>query len=347
MSSMNAVQYTEVGATPQVVEIPIPEPGPGQVLLRVLAAGMCHSDITVMSWPAEDLPYPMPLTLGHEGVGEIAALGPGVRTSSEGDRVAVYGPWGCGVCHKCAAGKENYCPRAADLGIMPPGLGAPGAMAEYMIVDDPRHVVPLRGLDPVAAAPLTDAGLTPYHAIKRSLPKLVAGSTAVVIGAGGLGHLGVQLLREMTPAQVIALDVADRALELATDVGAHHALRSHESAPQQVLELTGGLGAEVVLDFVGAEPTVSIAGRCVGVEGDVTIVGVAGGRLPVGFGSLPFEVSVAAPYWGGRDELIEVLELARSGALTVHTETYRIDEAPQAYERLRRGEITGRAVIVP
>lgn len=347
MSSMNAVQYTEIGGKPQVVEIPIPEPGPGQVLLRVLAAGMCHSDITVMSWPAEDLPYPMPLTLGHEGVGEIAALGPGVRTLSEGDQVAVYGPWGCGVCHKCAAGKENYCPRAADLGIMPPGLGSPGAMAEYMLVDDPRHVVPLRGLDPVAAAPLTDAGLTPYHAIKRSLPKLVAGSTAVVIGTGGLGHLGVQLLREMTPAQVIALDVAERALELASDVGAHHGLRSDESAPAKVLELTGGLGAEVVLDFVGAEPTVSIAGRCVGVEGDVTIVGVAGGRLPVGFGSLPFEVSVAAPYWGGRDELIEVLELARSGALTVHTETYGIDEAPQAYERLRRGEITGRAVIVP
>ncbi|RKT84326.1 alcohol dehydrogenase, propanol-preferring [Saccharopolyspora antimicrobica] len=344
---MKAVQYQRVGERPVVVEVPRPEPGPGQVLLQVTAAGMCHSDIEVMSWPADVLPFELPLTLGHEGVGTVAALGPGVRGVSEGESVAVYGPWGCGVCRNCAQGKENYCTRAGELGIRPPGLGAPGAMAEYLLVDDVRHLVPLDGLDPVQAAPLTDAGLTPYHAIKRSVPKLVGGSTAVVIGAGGLGHLAVQILRATTGARVIALDVADERLELAREVGAHDVARSDESAPERIRELTDGLGADVVLDFVGIAPTVKLAAQSVAIEGDITIVGIAGAPLPVGFGLLPHEVSVASPYWGSRAELIEVLDLARSGALRAHVETFGLDETPEVYERFHAGEITGRAVIVP
>ncbi|MFF5405010.1 NAD(P)-dependent alcohol dehydrogenase [Streptomyces misionensis] len=344
---MKALQYRTVGAAPEVVTVPDPEPGPGQVLLKVTAAGVCHSDIAVMSWPAENFPYPLPLTLGHEGVGTVAALGAGVTGLGEGDAVAVYGPWGCGNCAKCAEGKENYCLRAAELGIMPPGLGSPGSMAEYMIVDDPRHLVPLEGLDPVAAVPLTDAGLTPYHAIKRSLPKLVAGSTAVVIGTGGLGHVAIQLLRAMTPARVIALDVTEDKLELARSVGAHEAVLSDAQAAGKVRDLTSGTGAQAVFDFVGVEPTVRTAAAVAGVEADVTIVGIGGAALPVGFGLLPFEVSVTAPYWGTRAELIEVLALARSGAVSVHTETFSLDDAPIAYERLHAGTINGRAVILP
>ncbi|MCX5335558.1 MULTISPECIES: NAD(P)-dependent alcohol dehydrogenase [unclassified Streptomyces] len=344
---MKALQYRTIGAPPEVVTVPDPEPGPGQVLLKVTAAGVCHSDIAVMSWPAEAFPYALPLTLGHEGVGTVAALGAGVTGVREGDSVAVYGPWGCGACAKCAEGKENYCLRADELGIRPPGLGAPGAMAEYLLVDDPRHLVPLDGLDPVAAVPLTDAGLTPYHAIKRSLPKLVPGSTAVVIGTGGLGHVAIQLLRALTPARVIALDVSEDKLRLAREVGAHEAVLSDARAADAVRGLTGGLGAEAVFDFVGAEPTVRTSGAVAAVEGDVSIVGIGGGALPVGFGLLPFEVSVSAPYWGSRGELIEVLALARAGAVSVHTETFSLDEAPLAYERLHAGKINGRAVIVP
>ncbi|WP_419994721.1 NAD(P)-dependent alcohol dehydrogenase [Streptomyces boninensis] len=344
---MKALQYRTIGAAPEVVTVPDPEPGPGQVLLKVTAAGVCHSDIAVMSWPAESFPYELPLTLGHEGVGTVAALGAGVTGLSEGDAVAVYGPWGCGTCANCAAGKENYCLRADELGIRPPGLGAPGAIAEYLLVDDSRHLVPLDGLDPVAAVPLTDAGLTPYHAIKRSLPKLLPGSTAVVIGTGGLGHVAIQLLRAMTAARVIALDVTEEKLALAREVGAHETVISDAGAADKVRELTGGRGAQAVFDFVGAPPTVATAGAAAGVEGDVTIVGIGGGELPVGFGGLPFEVSVTAPYWGSRGELIEVLDLARAGAVSVHTETFSLDEAPEAYERLHAGKITGRAVILP
>ncbi|NYI05531.1 NAD(P)-dependent alcohol dehydrogenase [Allostreptomyces psammosilenae] len=344
---MKALQYRTIGAAPEVVTVPDPEPGPGQIVLRVTAAGVCHSDIAVMSWPAEGFPYPLPLTLGHEGVGTVAALGAGVSGLREGDAVAVYGPWGCGVCAKCAEGKENYCLRAEELGIRPPGLGWPGSMAEYMLVDDARHLVPIDGLDPVATVPLTDAGLTPYHAIKRALPKLLPGSTAVVIGTGGLGHVAIQLLRAMTAARVIALDVSEEKLELARRVGAHEAVLSDARAAARVRELTGGTGAEAVFDFVGVEPTVRTAGAVAAVEAEISIVGIGGAALPVGFGHLPFEVSVSAPYWGTRGELIEVLSLARTGAVSVHTETFSLDEAPLAYERLHAGEITGRAVILP
>ncbi|KAB8165873.1 alcohol dehydrogenase catalytic domain-containing protein [Streptomyces sp. 3MP-14] len=344
---MKAVQYREIGAAPEVVTVPDPEPGPGQVLLRVAAAGVCHSDIALMSWSAESFPYPLPLTLGHEGAGTVVALGDGVRGVEEGDSVAVYGPQGCGRCVKCARGKENYCLRAAELGIFPPGLGAPGAMAEYLLIDDARFLLPLKGLDPVTTVPLTDAGLTPYHAIRRALPKLVPGSTAVVIGAGGLGHVAIQLLRALTPARVVALDVSEEKLALASSVGAHETVLSDERAAERVRELTGGLGAEGVFDYVGAQPTAALAGSVAAVEADVAIVGLGGGALPVGINTTAFDVAVAAPYWGSRSELAEVLELARAGAVEVRVETYGIDEAPVAYERLHAGKINGRAVIVP
>ncbi|ARQ68309.1 NAD(P)-dependent alcohol dehydrogenase [Streptomyces marincola] len=344
---MKAVQYREIGAAPEVVTVPEPEPGPGQVLLRVAAAGVCHSDIALMSWPADRFPYPLPLTLGHEGAGAVAGLGAGVTGLAEGDLVAVYGPQGCGRCAKCAEGKENYCLRAAELGINPPGLGAPGAMAEYMLVDDARFLVPLDGLDPVTTVPLTDAGLTPYHAIKRSLPKLVPGSTAVVIGAGGLGHVAIQLLRALTPSRVIALDLSEEKLALARTVGAHDTVLSGERAADRVRELTGGRGAQAVFDFVGAGPTAETAGAVASVEADVAIVGLGGGALPVGINTTAFDVAVTAPYWGSRGELREVLDLARDGHIEVHIETYGIDEAPKAYERLHERKVNGRAVILP
>lgn len=344
---MKALQYTTIGQAPEVVEIPKPTIGPGQVLLRVTAGGVCHSDEFIMGLPEDQYTYGLPLTLGHEGAGIIEELGEGVEHLSVGEAVAVYGPWGCGRCKNCAEGKENYCTNAAAEHIYPPGLGAPGSMAEYMVVDDARHLVPLGDLDPVQNVSLTDAGLTPYHAIKRSLPKLGAGSTAVVIGTGGLGHVGIQILRALSGATVIALDVNDEKLALAREVGAHHAILSDASAVDTIKELTGGLGADAVFDFVGIQPTVNIAGAAVAIEGDVTIVGIGGGVLPFGFGAIAYDAAVRTPYWGSRAELIEVLDMARRGQITVEIETYTLDEAPRAYERLAAGQIRGRAVIVP
>ncbi|MFV2175394.1 NAD(P)-dependent alcohol dehydrogenase [Actinomadura sp. LOL_016] len=342
---MRAVQYREVGGSPEVVSVPDPEPGPGEVLLKVSAAGVCHSDIAVMGWTAEQLTFALPLTLGHEGAGTIEAVGDGVRGVSIGESVAVYGPWGCGACVMCSQGKENYCVRADELGIMPPGLGAPGAIAEYLLVDDARHLVPLGDLDPVTNVSLTDAGLTPYHAIKGALAKLVPGSAAVVIGTGGLGHVAIQMLRALTPATVIALDVSEEKLELARTVGAHEVVLSDERAADRVRGMTGGVQA--VFDFVGVPPTVATATSVAAAEAEVVIVGIGGGVAQVGFGAIAFDASVRAPYWGSRSELIEVLELARTGVVDVHVETYSLDEAPKAYERLHAGEVNGRAVILP
>lgn len=345
---MKAVQYREIGSEPVVVEIDKPVPGPGQVLLRVTAAGLCHSDSFVMGLPEEQYTYGLPLTLGHEGAGVVAELGDGVVGVEVGDSVAVYGPWGCGTCRACAAGRENYCPHAAELGITPPGLGAPGAMAEYVLIDDVRHLVPLGDLDPVESVSLTDAGLTPYHAIRSSASALVPGSTALVIGSGGLGHIGIQILKAITPARVIVLDISDEKLALARDVGADEVLRSDDpDVVSRIRELTGGEGAEAVFDFVGAEPTLAIARQAVALDGQVQIVGIGGGVLPTGFFSTPFGASVRAPYWGSRTELMEVLDLARAGLVRVHTERFGIDEAPEAYRRLHDGTVRGRAVVVP
>ncbi len=344
---MKALQYREIGRPPEVVEIPTPEPGPGQVLLKVTAAGVCHSDAFIMSLPAEAYVYGLPLTLGHEGAGVVAAVGAGVTGVTEGEAYAVYGPWGCGRCRACASGAENYCENAAAQGIVPPGLGAPGSMADYLLVASPRHLVPLDGLDPVTSVPLTDAGLTPYHAIKPSLPKLTPGETAVVIGVGGLGHMAVQMLRVLTPATVIALDVDDTKLALAREVGAHHALRSDADAVAAVRELTGGRGAGVVFDLVGAQATADLAAKMAHFASDIVMVGVGPGAVPVGIFTLPFETTVRAPYWGTRPELFEVLDLARAGLIHVETETFALADGPTAYERLHAGTLRGRAVIVP
>ncbi|OQS12792.1 alcohol dehydrogenase [Nocardia donostiensis] len=346
---MKAIQYVRVGEAPELNEIEKPAPGPGQVLLEITAAGVCHSDDFIMNAPADQLGFPLPLTLGHEGAGRIAELGPGVDTVEVGMNVLVYGPWGCGVCWFCSQGVENYCSRAEQLGIFPPGLGAPGAIAEYMVVDSPRHLVPIGELDPIKTVPLTDAGLTPYHAIKLSLPKLVPGANAVVIGAGGLGHVGIQLLRHLTPARVIALDVTEDKLEFAESVGAHEVVLSDENAVANVRKITGSAGAQAVFDFVGYQPTIDTAMGVVGTAGDVTIVGLGDGKAAakVGFWAQPYEVAVRSPYWGTRNELIELVDLAHRGVLDVAVETFDLDNGVEAYRRLAAGNLKGRAVIVP
>jgi propanol-preferring alcohol dehydrogenase len=227
---MKAVQIRAPRTAPEVVSVPQPQPGPGQVLIRVTAAGLCHSDFMLLDMAKSLVQrrFCLPLTLGHEGVGTVAVLGEGVTGLRVGEPVAVYGPWGCGLCRMCASGRENYCTRAVKLGIRPPGLGSPGAMAQYMLVASARHLVPVGDLDPAQVAPLTDAGLTAYHAMARSLPKLTEGSVAVVIGVGGLGHLAIQMLRASTPARVIALDVSESKLQLATEVGAQETVCSDE-----------------------------------------------------------------------------------------------------------------------
>ncbi|MBO0595881.1 NAD(P)-dependent alcohol dehydrogenase [Nesterenkonia sp. E16_7] len=347
---MKALQYVAVGQPPEVREVPTPEPGPGEVRLRITAAGACHSDSFVMGLSAEQYAgfgYPLPMTLGHEGVGVVDALGEGASGVELGEPVAVYGPQGCGRCHSCAAGIENYCPHAAALGITPPGLGKDGVMAEYMIVTDTRLLIPLGGLDPVATVALTDAGLTPYHAIMGSLELLVPGSVAVVIGVGGLGHLAIQLLRTLTSATVIALDISQTKLDFAREFGAHHAFLSDDQAAARVAEAIGAGPVTAVFDFVTTEPVLKIVRSLSGPGTDLVLVGAGAVETTVGLLGQPFGSRIRAPYWGSRPELMEVLELARTGRLSVDTESFSLQQGPEAYRRLHDGELRGRAVVVP
>jgi propanol-preferring alcohol dehydrogenase len=298
-----------------------------------------------MSQPADRLPFELPMTLGHEPVGTVAALGDGVSGFVVGDAVAVYIVWGCGHCVKCRAGQENYCLNAGRHVKTGPGMGYPGALATFMVVDSVRHLVPIGDLDFAHAAPLTDAGMTPYHAITRALGKLVPGSAAIVIGIGGLGHMAVQILRAVSAARVIALDVSNEKLAMARELGAHVALLSDADAVERVRGIVGE-GAQAVFDFVGNDTTVAMAARMVAADGHLALVGMGGGTLRFAFGRLPFGVTADCPFAGTGNDLVEVIALVRAGMIDTHIETFPLDEAPHAYELLHAGKINGRAVVV-
>jgi propanol-preferring alcohol dehydrogenase len=347
---MYALRLPAWKSAPELVEVEDPKPGPGQVVIKIGGAGACHSDLHLMHDFDGGFPWGPPFTLGHENAGWVHELGAGVTGLEVGQPVAVYGPWGCGACPHCLLGIETYCedPMHAPVPGGGGGLGLDGGMAEFMLVPAARFLVPLvDGLSPAAAAPVTDAGLTPYHAVRRSWGKLAPGTTAVVIGAGGLGHLGVQILKATTAARVVVVDEKDDALAMATELGADLTVKPGDDAAANIRDYTHGAGADVVLDFVGADATMALGAAITRQTGDLTIVGIAGGSIPFSFFTVPYEVSIQTTYWGSRPELIEVLDLASRGLITPHYTTFPLSEAAHVYELLARGEVSGRAVIVP
>jgi propanol-preferring alcohol dehydrogenase len=342
---VKAVQLVRWQAEPELREVPVPEPGPGEVLVEIQAAGLCHSDLHIMEWPEGTLPWTVPFTLGHESAGVVAALGPGVTALAEGDPVLVYPSWGCGSCRNCLLGSENRCvERPARPG---GGIGLDGGLAEYLLVPARRLLVPCDGLDPVYTAPLADAALTPYHAIKTSLALLHPGSSVVVIGVGGLGHVAVQLLRVLSATRIVAVDAREAALGLAREAGADAVfLSSPDLEPAEVRAAAGREGASLVLDFVAVDATLRLAASVLGTGGHVTVIGLGGGTFPMASG-LPLEWSVGRISNGTIPELHEVVELARAGAINLEVEQLRLDDALEGYRRLRAGEVVGRAVVVP
>jgi propanol-preferring alcohol dehydrogenase len=348
-SGMRAFQLTRWRGGAELREVSDPEPGPGEVLVRVGGSGACHTDLQLMDEvePGQ-LSYELPFTLGHENAGWIEATGAGVSGLEPGQPVAVYGAWGCGRCYRCQQGAENYCERREELRGTSGGLGRDGGMARLMVVPAARYLVALGGLDPADAAPLTDAALTPYHAIKRSLDLLVPGSHAVVIGAGGgLGHMAVQILGALSPARIIAVDQRTTGLAMARDLGADAALQTGEQTAEELRELTKGRGAELVVDLVGSDATMSLAAAASRPLGHVTVVGLGGGVLVFSFVGLPHEAALATTFWGTLPELAEVIALAERGAIRPLVQRFPLDRAAEAYDALRAGTLEGRAVIVP
>lgn len=261
---MRAVVFEAYKQFPVLKDVERPTPGPGEVLLKVAGSGACHSDVGLFHDFESDpngLLAP-PFILGHEASGWVEEVGEGVRGFEKGEAYLVYGPIGCGRCKACSRGQDSYCERPHEVGYAATGLGRDGGMAEYMTAPA-RNLVPLGDADPINAAPLADAGLTPYHAIKRALPSLNGGGKfALCIGLGGLGLVGVQILRALTGATVIATDMKAEAMAQAEEFGAV-TVPGGEDQAEKIRELTGGRGVDAVFDFVGVAPTIELGAKVV------------------------------------------------------------------------------------
>ena len=329
-------------------EMPAPEPGPGEILIDVEAAGLCHTDLHLMEWEPGTLPYDPPFTIGHEVAGVVRRLGPGASGIGIGERVVVYSRWGCGVCWQCVQGRENICERpAAAVRYHGAGLGRDGGLAEQMLVPSARYLVPIGDLDATLAAPLADAGITPYHAISHYREKLRPNAVAVVIGIGGLGHMAVQMLRALSAVRIVAVDLRDEALQAASAAGAHTIVSADALTGSDLRAEVGANGAGLVLDFVGAGDTLELAAAAVGTGGGVVYAGRGGGTYPVRAFVTPFDSSVTVSTWGTIPELAEVVALARSGAIRTETTSYPLDRTLSGYDDLEHGRVVGRAVAIP
>ncbi len=342
---MKAARLHEYGHELVIDEIPTPAPGFGQVLVRVEGAGFCHSDIHVIDGEIKILPR-MPLTLGHENAGVVAAVEGGVTSVREGDPVAIFGGWGCGQCDYCVTGHEQLCesPQWPGLSIYD------GGYAEYLLVPHERYLVKLTTLPTTEAAPLTDAALTPYRAIKKALPLLEPDHYALVIGLGGLGQYGVKLLTLLAGCPIIVVDVHEQKLRLARELGAAHTFNAMDGdLAEKIRDATKGHGVNASFDFVGNDTTLALAISATRSLGKVSQIGLAGGaaRMKV-LENTRFEVQFEATLWGTIKELREVIALAESGRLTpIPIERAPLERINQVYGRLKRGEIEGRAVIIP
>ena len=345
---MDAVRLVSWDHGPVLQDVARPEPGPGEILIDVEAAGLCHTDLHLTEWPAGTLPYDLPFTLGHEVAGAVRRLGPGVSGVVVGERVVVYARWGCGACWQCARGWENICERpASSCRHHGAGLGRDGGMAEQLVVPSARYLVPIGDLDAAQAAPLADAALTPYHAISRHRDKLLPHATAVVIGVGGLGHMAVQMLRATSAMRVVAIDRKPEALDVARRAGAHAVLPADGLTREDLRDEVGGVGAMLVLDFVATDSTLALATGVCAQDGAIVYLGRGGGTLPVAAFAVPFDASVSVSTWGTIPELSEVVALARSGAIHTETQGYALGDAIEAYDDLAQGRVVGRAVVTP
>ena len=339
MATMTAFQLVEWGRPAEFREVEVPRPGPGDVLVKVAGVGLCHTDIHFLA-PESNFGYPTPFTLGHETGGWVEELGAGTTGFELGDPVVAVGIHSCGRCYFCVRGHDNYCPAGATGR----GYGLDGGLAQYVVVPA-RELIKLGALDPACAAPLTDAGVTSYHAVKKVLPKLGPDQAAVVIGVGGLGGYAVQYLRRFSAARVIGIDVEQHRLDRALDLGAHDALLADGAAA--TVRGVAPHGAAAVLDFVGTDETMALALACGATMGSIGIVGAGGGSVAIGWGRLPLECEVFIPQGGTIADLRDVITLAEAGEIRVDVELFPFAETAETYGKFARGELRTRAVVTP
>lgn len=352
---MQAARIHRFNEPLQIDEVPVPDPGPNQVLLKVAAAGMCRSDYQLLDgYFREGLPVELPFIPGHEVAGTIAALGAEVPESagvSEGDLVVVDAQWGDGTCRQCHEGNQQLC-----SGGQLAGFGPNGGFAEYMLApyDHVISVADQPNAKPEYLAPLTDAGITPYRGMKklRDAGKLGAGRTVVVNGIGGLGSYAVQYARLLGGgATVLGFARSDEKLAVAKENGADHTVnvrdKSVEDVQNELEELTGQRTVDAVLDCAGSPESLGLAAAILATEGALSQVGLMGQRveLPL-FPFVSGEKSYFGSFWGNHNDLVEVLTLAGQGLIKHNVVPVKLEDVNENLEALGRGDIVGRAVIV-
>jgi len=346
--TMMAWRLVSFGKPPELLEVEVPRPRAGEVLIKVAGNGLCHSDVGLMDPHVSFPPFPdwhLPFTLGHEVGGWVEEPGAGVTGFSAGDPVVLVGSHSDGTCPYCLAGFDNSC----EAGTAGRGYGRDGGLAPYVLITSTRPLVRLKNLDPRTAGPLADAGATSFHAVRRVLPRLTKDSTVVVIGAGGLGSFAVQFLRILTPGRIIAVDINPARLEYVKSLGAHETVSGVSGkTADDVRALTRGRGAEVVLDFVGIDASIEAGLAAVRRTGAFGLIGAGMGKLNrPWFHALPKDGEVFTFTGSTIADLHEVVAPAESGVLRNDTELFAFGQVPEAYGKLERGELRGRAVVIP
>ena len=341
---MKAVRLHKFHSPPVIDEVAEPKiSGPLDVIVKIGGAGVCRTDLHIIEgqWDAA-MQTPLPYILGHENAGWVHEVGSAVTNVQVGDTVILHPTPTCGLCHACRAGDDMHCINSSF-----PGLDSDGGMAEYLLTSARACVKLDASTEPKDVAALADAGITAYHAVRKAIPLLYPGTTAVVIGAGGLGHIGIQCLAALTATRIIVVDRNPAALKLAEQLGADHSVVADGNHVGQVQDLTDGAGADVVLDFVAEQ----------GAEGDAFAMTKAGGSdYVIGYGgqlSVPTldiistERNIVGNIVGTYNELAELMVLAQTGRVTLHTSTYPLDQAVEALQDLDAGKVRGRAILVP
>lgn len=341
---MKAVQLSAYEQSPKLVDVPNPQvTGPLDIVVRIGGAGVCRTDLHIIEgqW-AEKSGVTLPYTIGHENAGWVEEVGSAVTNVKPGDKVILHPLVTCGLCRACRFGDDVHCENSRF-----PGIDSDGGYAEYLLTSARSAVRLDDALEPVDVAALADAGLTAYHAVAKASRELRAGDKAVVIGAGGLGHIGIQVLAALSPAEVIVVDASPAALELATKLGASYTVRAGSGAIEAVHDLTGGHGAEAVIDFVGEGGAVEAGVQMLRRAGNYFVIGYGGSLNVPTIDIISTEINFVGNLVGSYNDLVELMVLAAQGKVTLHTSTYALTDFDKALDDLDHGQVRGRAILVP
>ncbi|HOZ59793.1 MAG TPA: NAD(P)-dependent alcohol dehydrogenase [Nakamurella multipartita] len=341
---MRAVRVVGYHRNLELTEVPKPEiTGPHDVIVKIGGAGVCRTDLHILEGQWEPKTHvALPYTIGHENAGWVDAVGSAVTNVKVGDKVIMHPLITCGLCRACRFGDDVHCENSQF-----PGIDTEGGYADYLKTSA-RSVVKIDdSLEPADVAALADAGLTAYHAAAKAARKLRPGDRCVMIGAGGLGHIGIQVLKALSPADLIVVDRNPAALELAKSIGADITVVADGTEVQQILDITGGHGAEQVIDFVGEGGSTAKGLDMTRRAGDYHVVGYGENVDIATIDLISTERNIIGNLVGSYNDLVELMALAARGKVTLHTAKYRLEQFQDALDDLDAGKVRGRAILIP